>query len=72
METRLTHLTPSNLEPKVLVSVDEAAALLSLGRTMVYTLVMSGDLPSIKVGRMRRIPVAALHAYVSRQLAMAS
>jgi excisionase family DNA binding protein len=72
METRLTRLTPINLESKVLVSVDEAAALLSLGRTMVYTLVMSGDLPSIKIGRMRRIPVAALHAYVSRQLAMAS
>lgn len=72
METRLTKLTPINLESKVLVSVDEAAALLSLGRTMVYTLMMCGDLPSIKIGRMRRIPVAALHAYVSRQLAMAS
>ena len=72
METRLTQLTSINLESKVLVSVDEAAALLSLGRTMVYTLMMSGDLPSIKIGRMRRIPVAALHAYVSRQLAMAS
>ena len=61
MEQR--HTMPAVLAPelKVLVSVDEAAMLLSLGRTMVYRLVMKGAIPSLKLGRTRRIPVAALH-----------
>lgn len=72
MEARSTSPTTVHLEPKVLVSVDEAADLLSLGRTMVYMLVMRGEIPSLKLGRMRRIPVTALHAYVARQLAEAN
>ncbi len=55
-------------DAKVLLSVDEAAGALSLGRTRVYELVMKGDIASIKLGRTRRIPVAALREYVSRQL----
>ncbi len=53
---------------KVLVSVDEAAAMLSLGRTSVYGLVMQNELQSVKVGRMRRIVVSSLHNYISRLL----
>jgi len=59
-------------EVKVLVSVDEAAALLSVGRTTLYELVMRGEILSLKLGRVRRIPVFALHAYVDRQLAQVS
>jgi excisionase family DNA binding protein len=55
-------------DAKVLLSVDEAAGALSLGRTRVYELVMKGDIASLKLGRTRRIPVAALRDYVSRQL----
>jgi excisionase family DNA binding protein len=55
--------------PKVLLTVEEAAWALSLGRTVVYELVMKREIESIKVGRMRRIPVTALHDYVGRQLA---
>jgi excisionase family DNA binding protein len=55
--------------PKVLLTVDEAARALSLGRTLVYELVMKREIESIKVGRMRRIPVTALQDYVRRQLA---
>lgn len=55
-------------QPKVLVTVEEAAILLSLGRTMVYELVRRGDLASIKVGRTRRIPYAALLEFVRGQL----
>lgn len=57
---------------KVLVSVDEAAALLSVGRTTVYELVMRGEIPSLKLGRVRRIPVLGLQAYVDRQLGQVS
>ncbi len=52
---------------KVLVTVGEAAEMLSLGRTIVYGLVMRNDLRSIKVGRCRRVLVSSLHEYVARQ-----
>lgn len=54
--------------PKVLLSVDEAAAALSMGRTFVYELLTRGEIVSIKIGRRRRIPVSALQAFVTRQL----
>lgn len=60
------------MQVKLLLSVDEAARMLSLGRTLVYDLVMRREIASIKVGRMRRIPVAALQEFVGRQLANAS
>ena len=58
----------SKSQARVLLSVDEAAMALSMGRTFVYHLLMRGELASIKVGRRRRIPVSALHDFVSRQL----
>ncbi len=54
--------------PKVLLSVDEAASALSMGRTFVYDLLTRGEIVSIKIGRRRRIPVSALQAFVTRQL----
>jgi excisionase family DNA binding protein len=56
------------LEAKLLLSVDEAATLMSLGRSIVYDLVMRQQIASIKVGRMRRIPVSALRDYVQQRL----
>jgi excisionase family DNA binding protein len=56
------------LEAKLLLSVEEAAVLMSLGRSIVYDLVMRQQIASIKVGRMRRIPVSALHNYVQQRL----
>lgn len=57
---------------KVLVSVEEAATLLSLGRTVVYRLVTRNELRSVKVGRTRRVVVSSLQEYVDRLLATAS
>jgi excisionase family DNA binding protein len=72
MQKRRTVFQSVTPEIKVLVSVDEAAAMLSLGRSLVYDLVRKGELLSIKIGRNRRIPVTALHDYIGRQLAHAS
>jgi excisionase family DNA binding protein len=52
---------------KLMLRVPEAAELLGLGRAKAYQLVQSGELPSIKIGRSVRIPVAALRAWVERQ-----
>ncbi len=51
-----------------MLSVDEAATLMNLGRSIVYDLVMRQQIASIKVGRMRRSPVSALREYVQQRL----
>lgn len=51
---------------KLLLRVEEAAARLGIGRTLMYQLVMRGDVESVPVGRLRRIPVECLDDYVAR------
>lgn len=55
---------PNNLHDKLLVTAEEAAQLLSVGRTTIYSLLAKGLLESVIIGRSRRIPVDALHSYV--------
>lgn len=64
----VTITEPATLEP-ILLRIEDAARLLSLGRTTVYLLMESGELPSIKCGSARRIPRAALEAWVAQRLA---
>lgn len=52
--------------PDRLLSVDEAAALLSLGRSLVYGEMAAGRLRSIKVGRRRLIPAGAITDYIAQ------
>ena len=56
----------SKLESKLLLRVDEVADRLGLGRTLVYGMVLEGKIESVKIGRARRVPVAAVEAYVKR------
>lgn len=55
--------------PKILLTVEEAAERLTIGRTSMFALIKSGAVASVRVGRLRRIPVAALDAYAARLLA---
>jgi excisionase family DNA binding protein len=71
MEKRTTGVLPMTTEVKVLCSVDEAAAMLSLGRTLAWSLVRKNELRSVKVGRSRRVVVASLHEYVCRLMGQA-
>ncbi len=54
------------VEPRLLLSVEEAADLLHLGRTRCYELVMGGALRSVKVGRRRLVVRAGLEEFVER------
>jgi excisionase family DNA binding protein len=45
----------------------EAAELLGVGRTTVYTLIASGSLPAVRVGRSLRVPLAGLRAWAERR-----
>ena len=49
----------------LLLTVEEAAKRLGFGRTFVYRLIMSGEVESIKVGRLRRVPAECLPEYVA-------
>ncbi len=55
--------------PKLLLTPQEAAATLRMSRSSLYKFLLSGEIPSIKVGRMRRIPLIALREWVLKQTA---
>ncbi|WP_424213586.1 excisionase family DNA-binding protein [Streptomyces sp. BI20] len=50
----------------VLLTVEEAARRLRIGRTLCFRLIATGELEAIAVGRLRRVPAAAVHEYVDR------
>jgi excisionase family DNA binding protein len=47
----------------------QTAALLGVSRTQVFRLLRTGELDSIKVGSLRKIPVDAAYAFVAQKLA---
>jgi excisionase family DNA binding protein len=51
-----------------LLTVEEVAERLKLGRTKIYELMDAGELPSITFGRARRIPASAVAALIARKL----
>jgi excisionase family DNA binding protein len=51
---------------QLLVTPEEAARRLSVGRTTTYELMSSGELQSVNIGRSRRVPVSSLASFVSR------
>lgn len=54
---------------RVTYTIKEAAAQLGIGRTTMYALVMSGDIRSVTIGRLRRVPALCLDEYVAQLLA---
>ena len=54
---------------RLLVSVEEAAGLLGIGRTTLYELIRQGDVRPIRIGRCVRIPQRELEAYIDRLIA---
>ena len=49
---------------RLLMSPEEAAELLRVGRSTVHDLMRSRRLVSIKIGRRRLVPAAAVTAYI--------
>lgn len=48
----------------VLLTVEEAAKRLRIGRTSMYRLVSTGEIETVMVGRLRRVPPECLAEYV--------
>ncbi len=52
----------------VLITVEEMAKMLSIGRTVAWELVRKRKVKSVKIGRTRRIPITAIQEYVAQLL----
>ena len=57
---------------KLLLRPTEAADQLGITRSKLYELLASGEVPSIKIGKSRRIPADALKKWVNEQMAAQS
>ena len=52
--------------PRVMLSLDQAAKCLSVGRSTMYELMNSGEIESVHIGRLHRVPADCLHEFVER------
>ncbi|WP_329367833.1 helix-turn-helix domain-containing protein [Streptomyces sp. NBC_01483] len=64
MDTALVDAFDNTL---VLLTVEEAARRLRIGRTTCFALIRTGELESITVGHLRRVPVDAVPEFVTRR-----
>jgi excisionase family DNA binding protein len=53
-------------DDQLLFTPEDAATKLRVGRTRMYSILKSGELQSVKLGRSRRITAAALQEFVGR------
>ncbi|MEU2345937.1 helix-turn-helix domain-containing protein [Streptomyces sp. NPDC013082] len=52
----------------VALTVAEAARRIGIGRTKLYEYVTSGEIASVKIGSLRRIPAEAVNEFLARRL----
>lgn len=57
---------PTTTPLRLLLTVEETAEALHIGRSKVFDLIRCGELDSVKIGRLRRIPGDAVHAFMVR------
>ncbi|HEV2344517.1 MAG TPA: helix-turn-helix domain-containing protein [Actinocrinis sp.] len=59
-------------QASILVTPEEAARALRLGRSKIYELMASGAIESVRIGRCRRIRWSALESYAANLTASAA
>lgn len=57
-------MTEHKEEARLLFTTEEAASRLNIGITKTKSLISSGELRSIKIGRLRRVTASSLNEYV--------
>ena len=60
------HLEGDSVGQPLAVRPDEAAALLRLSRSAFYQLLSRGEIPSVRVGRARLIPITAIRKWLDQ------
>jgi excisionase family DNA binding protein len=58
-----------NTPPVLTLTYREAAESLQVSSRSVWSLVKSGELIAVRIGRSVRIPLTELHAYLARKIA---
>jgi excisionase family DNA binding protein len=53
---------------RLLLTPEEAAKALGISRASLYTLLMRKEIPVVRVGALRRVPIAALQRYIDKLL----
>lgn len=51
---------------RLLLTVEEVAEALHVGRTRVFALIAAKEITSVKIGNLRRVPVDAVREYTAR------
>ena len=52
---------------KLLLTPEEVARVLSIGRSKVYELISNGELESLRIGASRRISVRAVERFIAER-----
>jgi excisionase family DNA binding protein len=50
----------------LVLTIEEAAERLCIGRTLMYSLVKAGAVESVRIGRLHRVPADALETFLLR------
>jgi excisionase family DNA binding protein len=58
--------TDQTTTPRVMLTPEQAADAIGVGRTTLFALIKSGDIDSVRIGHLRRIPADAIEAYAQR------
>lgn len=57
---------------RIVLTIEEAAQRLGIGRTTMYALVKTGQIRTVTIGRLRRVPAFCLDEYVQNLLTESS
>jgi excisionase family DNA binding protein len=49
----------------LVLTINSAAERLGISRSLMYALIQSGEVESVRIGRLRRVPTEALSEYVT-------
>jgi excisionase family DNA binding protein len=69
--TKEVYMDSTTTSERLLLRPAEAAEVLGIGRATLYALVLDGSIPSVRIGRSRRISVEALRRWVEAREAAA-
>jgi excisionase family DNA binding protein len=59
--------TDTQTRVQLLLTVEEAAEVLRVGRTTVFHLIRTGQIATVPIGRLRRVPMDALLQFVKER-----
>jgi excisionase family DNA binding protein len=62
---RAPHLRSAAVPERMLLTVEEAADVLRVGRSLMYEMIARGAIKTVRIGRLRRIRPEALAEYIA-------